>query len=82
MAINKPRGTVYVCPVCRAEVTVVGRNMGDFAPRCCDTDMIARKTSKPFYFCPICGAEIVIARAGKGPFAPRCCNVDMQPIAA
>ncbi len=82
MAMNNPRGMVYVCPVCRAEIIVVGRDMGDFAPRCCDTDMIPRPVRTPFYFCPICGAEVVVTRAGEGPLTPRCCNVDMRLIAA
>ena len=82
MAMKHPRGTIYFCPVCRAEITVVGRGSGDFAPRCCDVDMLPRQAGATFYFCPVCGAEIVTTRAGEGPFAPRCCNVAMEPIAA
>ena len=77
MLAAKPRGTVFRCPVCGAEVSVIGWRMGDFTPRCCNTAMVKLSARLSFYVCPVCGAEIgVLTRHGEQ-FRPRCCNTDM-----
>ena len=82
MTSSTPRGVVYRCPVCGAELVVLGRRMGRFTPRCCNTNMARRRRRISFYVCPVCGAEIaVIGRAGRE-FAPRCCNTAMLLAAA
>jgi len=71
-------GLVFRCPVCGAEVIVVGTRMGEFTPRCCNQPMRTTRQRAVFYWCPVCGAEIVIVRKGRGVFEPRCCNMAMQ----
>jgi hypothetical protein len=40
MMPTRPKGAIYRCPVCGAELAVIGSRMGLFQPRCCDTDMV------------------------------------------
>jgi transcription elongation factor Elf1 len=82
MSRNKPLGTVYFCPICGVEISVISLVMGDFTPRCCDVDMIPKPGKLTFYVCPLCGAEIAVLNEGTGRFSPRCCDTAMQLIAA
>ncbi len=78
MSATSPRGMVYRCPICGAEITVLAQGMDEFCPRCCNRDMTALKRRVAFYICPVCGAEITVLRPGGGEFAPRCCNRPME----
>jgi hypothetical protein len=40
MTLEPRRLIFYVCPVCRAEIAVLGQGAGQFVPRCCDVDML------------------------------------------
>ena len=74
------RGTVYRCPVCGAEIGVIGVCAAgcEFAPRCCNVAMESVDDRYlVFYVCPVCGAEAAVMSPGTGTFAPRCCNVTM-----
>lgn len=82
ISIEKPRGAVFRCPVCHAEITVLAYRMGDFHPRCCNTDMARLPRSVQFYVCPVCGAQIGVLRKGAGAHSWRCCNTDMRQEAA
>jgi DNA-directed RNA polymerase subunit RPC12/RpoP len=82
MSATDPRGMVYRCPVCGAEITVLARGMDRFCPRCCNRDMVPRQRRVAFYICPICGAEIAVIKGGAGEFGPRCCNQPMELEAA
>ncbi len=84
MSGEAPIGRIYRCPVCGAEVIVVGTRIGEFAPRCCNQPMRLMRQRAVFFVCPVCGAEIVIVRKGRGAFTPRCCNTAMlmRPHAA
>ena len=82
MASTSSRGKVYRCPVCKAEVTVVGTAMGLFLPHCCNVEMIELPARVRFYVCPVCGAEIALLRGGTEPLTPRCCNTAMLLEAA
>lgn len=77
-----PNGMVYRCPVCGAELIVVGSRMGAFAPRCCNKAMNAMKQRALIYHCPVCGAEVAVLRKGLGVFAPHCCNRGMELLVA
>jgi ribosomal protein L37AE/L43A len=81
-AAPSSRGVVYRCPVCGAELTVVARRTGVFAPRCCNQPMQPRPQRLAFYACPVCGSELVVVRQGPGEFTPRCCNRLMAREAA
>ena len=82
MKISKPKGVVFRCLVCGAELAVLSPRIGDFAPRCCSTDMVLVSRRLVFYSCPVCGAEIgVIGSHGTG-FEPRCCDRPMIRRAA
>jgi len=74
MKPQNPRGAVYRCPICGAEITVLARQMDRFHPRCCNRDMVLRNRRAAFYLCPVCGAEIVVLKSGRGEFLPKCCN--------
>lgn len=76
------RGRLYRCPVCGAEIAVLVSEVGDFAPRCCDTPMVLLERRLVFCVCPVCGAEIAVLRPGEGDFRPRCCNRPMEREAA
>ncbi len=82
MSAEPVRGAVYRCPVCGAEIAVLAGGMGDFCPRCCDTEMVLLRRRLIFYRCPVCGAELAVVRQGAGAFAPRCCDTDMRRLAA
>ncbi len=80
-------GLVYRCGVCGAEISILVSRHGVFAPRCCNTDMIAQSRRVTFYVCPRCGAEVGLIGSGRtgAPaknFQPRCCAMDMKPKAA
>jgi predicted RNA-binding Zn-ribbon protein involved in translation (DUF1610 family) len=79
---SKPRGLIYRCPICGAEVAVVASRMGSFVPRCCDVEMVSQRRRLIFYVCPVCGAEIAVLGQGAGQFVPRCCDVEMLLEAA
>lgn len=79
---NSPRGLIYRCPVCGAELAVLASRMGSFVPRCCNRDMIQQRRTLVFYVCPVCGAEIAVLGKGAGRFVPRCCDMDMLLEAA
>jgi predicted RNA-binding Zn-ribbon protein involved in translation (DUF1610 family) len=77
-----PRGSVFRCPVCGAEVGVLARRMGRFAPRCCNRDMAPLERRLVLYVCPVCGSEVTLVRQAGGVFTPRCCNRFMVREAA
>ncbi len=79
---GSPRGWVYRCAVCGAEVIVVGTTMGSFDPHCCNKPMRTTRRRAVFYRCPVCGAEVVVVRKGRGVFDPHCCNRTMVVLAA
>jgi len=74
-------GTIYFCPVCGAEIAVIGGRNADFHPRCCNTEMAVMKKRGVFYFCPVCGSRIISVQHKRGDFTPRCCNRPMQMAA-
>lgn len=78
MITQTPRGMVYRCPVCGAEVAILARVVGVFEPRCCNCPMTPQSRRLVFYHCPVCGAEIAIIKEGEGVFEPSCCNEPMR----
>ena len=68
--MHAPAPLVYRCPICGAEVTVLGESKGDFHPRCCGKAMalLARQTT--VFFCPQCGAQIMVVTPAGGIFNP------------
>ncbi len=73
-----PKGRVYRCELCGAELVVLGDAMGRFNPVCCDRAMEARDERVVFYVCDLCGAEIAVLKAGEGEFLPNCCDEPMR----
>ncbi len=71
------KGTLYRCPVCGAEATVLAERIGEFRPRCCNREMAPLGERVAFYYCPVCGAEIAVIKQGEGRFEPWCCNRPM-----
>ena len=78
MSTAPTKGMVYRCPVCGAELIVLGDATGEFLPRCCDCAMESRDELVVFYMCPQCGAEIAVLKKGEGEFLPRCCDSPME----
>ena len=76
------KGSTFVCPVCGAELTVVGRAPEGFRPVCCNQTMTLLDGRKRFYRCPVCEAELLAQTDPPRTFRPRCCNTDMLPAAA
>ena len=71
------KGSVYRCPVCGAEISVLAGRHGVFEPVCCNVRMIKLSRRLVIYRCPVCDAEIGIVAASCGDFNPSCCNVKM-----
>jgi hypothetical protein len=82
MPAEPERGRIYRCPVCGAELLTLASTAGDFAPRCCNVDMVLLDGRVVFYRCVICGAELAVLREGAEGFLPRCGNEDMVRQAA
>ena len=82
MSRGGPRGAIYRCPVCGAEIGVIARRAGVFAPRCCNVDMVPVARRLVFYVCPVCGSEVALALERGAGFAPRCCSRPMLREAA
>ena len=67
-------GSVYICPICRAEVTVIRDGPGRLEPVCCNVAMELRAERNPIYGCIVCGAEVAVIRDGVGELELRCCD--------
>jgi len=76
-----PRGNMYRCPVCGAEILVVARAHGAFEPHCCNVPMLLKRYRARFFVCPVCGSEIAALKSPSVTFMPRCCNAGMLPAA-
>lgn len=77
-----PRGQVFRCPVCGAEVVVLTAAGSSFRPRCCNVAMLPQAPGVRFFRCPDCGAEVAVLHDGGGTFRPRCCNKAMVDLGA
>ncbi len=77
MSVLDRKGTTYRCRICGAELLVLTGAAGDFAPRCCNQDMVRLESRPVFYYCPVCGAEIAVLSGAAGRFEPVCCNRPM-----
>jgi len=77
--MRKPysKGQVLVCPVCKAEITILSGKSDTFVPICCQVEMQPLK-KLAFYRCEICGAEIAVLIDNSDTFTPICCNEVMQ----
>jgi len=82
MSLERPRGLVYRCARCGAELIVLAPSIGRFDPICCGEPMRPKPGRVAFYRCPVCGAEIAVLKKGEGIFTPRCCNTAMRLMAA
>ena len=78
--MKKPytKGQVLVCPVCKAEITIIAGSCGSFVPVCCNVEMQPLEKKLTFYRCEICGAEIAVLVGKGGNFIPVCCNEVMK----
>ncbi len=75
MIKNYQRGTIFRCPVCMAEITIIASISGDsFNPHCCNTSMEELEYRAGFYRCLICGSEVASVNKTCGDFRPVCCN--------
>lgn len=82
MSAASALGTVYRCPICGAEVTVVVGRIGHFTPVCCNVAMLPKRDRAPVYYCPRCGAQIAVLHRTQGQFEPVCCAIPMVRRAA
>ena len=82
MTTADPRGLVYRCPVCGAEIAIIALKIGAFSPRCCNRPMVPRSRHLVFYLCEICGIEVAVLAEGDGAFTPVCCNEAMKRLPA
>ena len=71
-------GTVYRCPVCGAEVSLIRGGTGVLAPICCNVAMEATGRTNPAYFCTECGSEIMVVAGEPDNLEPVCCNKPMS----
>ncbi|MCA1808374.1 MAG: hypothetical protein LC725_02765, partial [Lentisphaerae bacterium] len=73
----KPKGALYRCPVCGAEIILLAPCPGYFEPHCCNRPMLQQPRQIKFYRCDVCQAEIAVLKEKYGEFAPRCCGHPM-----
>lgn len=74
------KGTLYRCPVCGAEVTVVCGGKGAFSPVCCNLPMIRRKAPVHVYHCDVCGSEVAVLLGEERRMELICCNRPMKLV--
>ena len=67
-------GSVYRCPVCGAEVSVIRRGSGCLEPFCCNVPMELADTVNPISRCTMCGTEAMTIKKGEGKLEPFCCD--------
>ena len=78
---SQPKGAIYRCPVCGAEIVLLAPCAGCFQPHCCNQPMERRPRRARFFNCAQCGAEIaMISVGGMDPFNPRCCGQAMRQV--
>ena len=70
-------GTVYVCPICGAELSVIKGGHGRLAPMCCNAAMTLVAKINSIYRCPVCGSEITVISGFSKSFSPVCCSTGM-----
>ncbi|PLX44429.1 MAG: hypothetical protein C0609_05525 [Deltaproteobacteria bacterium] len=74
-------GRVFKCPVCGAEVMVVGAASQELDPHCCNTSMLPKPRVHEVYHCAHCGAEVALVSGSAEHLDPYCCNDRMRRIA-
>ncbi len=76
-------GSVYRCPVCGAEVSVIRHGKGVLGPYCCDEAMELIEQINTISRCTLCASEIMtIKEEPKGKLEPFCCDKLMAAINA
>ncbi|MFQ5329764.1 MAG: hypothetical protein ACE5D4_07235 [Thermodesulfobacteriota bacterium] len=71
-------GSVYRCPICGAELSVIRPGRGHLSPICCNKKMELLETVKPVYCCQICKCEVMHVVVKAGGLRPACCNQPME----
>jgi desulfoferrodoxin-like iron-binding protein len=74
-------GSVYRCPICGAEVSVMRHGEGHLGPYCCNEPMELTDRINLVYRCSMCGTEVMaIKEADEGRLEPYCCDTLMMKI--
>jgi predicted RNA-binding Zn-ribbon protein involved in translation (DUF1610 family) len=74
-------GSVYRCPVCGAEVSIMRHGEGSLGPYCCNVAMELTDQINLIFRCPLCGTEIMaIKETEVGKLEPYCCDNLMMKI--
>jgi len=71
-------GSVYRCPVCGAELSVIKGGVGKLKPICCNTEMVLLKEINTVYFCSVCFSELILIKGSPENLQPICCNKKMK----
>jgi desulfoferrodoxin-like iron-binding protein len=75
-------GSVYRCPVCGAEVSVMRHGGGSLGPFCCNVAMELTDTINRIFRCTLCASEVMAIKEGEGTLEPFCCDNLMVSINA
>ena len=81
---GKPRvGSVYRCPICGAELSVIrmGKSSG-LHPHCCNEPMEFVGSINPTFRCGVCGSEVMCVSGESEKLELSCCNGQMMPCNA
>ncbi len=74
-------GSVYRCPVCGAEVSVMRHGGGSLGPFCCNVAMELTDQINLIFRCPLCGSELMVIKdTEEGGLEPYCCDNPMMKI--
>jgi len=80
MKSGKPVGSVYRCPVCGAELSLIRPGGGHLAPVCCNRNMELLGKVSTVYHCSVCRCAVmhIVDRGGK--LSLLCCNKSMERV--
>ncbi len=75
-------GSVYRCPVCGAEVSVIRHGKGSLGPYCCDVAMELTDQINTIFRCTLCATEVMTIKETESKLEPFCCDKLMIAINA
>ncbi|MEE8574211.1 MAG: hypothetical protein V3T30_02260 [Thermodesulfobacteriota bacterium] len=70
-------GSVFRCPICGAEVSVMRRGKSAPGPHCCNEPMELIEEINAIYRCPVCKSEIMVIAEMSKSLNSKCCNRKM-----
>jgi len=80
MKSGEAMGSVYRCPVCGAEISLIRPGGGHLTPVCCNVKMELLGEVNAVYHCSVCRCTVMQIVDRGGTLSPRCCNRSMERV--